>query len=98
MDFPILAIDLVRGSLELEQKARKCAHTACSGSCPRPASAVPRISSPLQPLCHLQMPTKRIRMRIHSGVRHSGSNSAGEHTKILKVRSREVATLSRFKE
>jgi hypothetical protein len=36
-------------------------------------------------------------MRICSGVRHSGSNNAGEHTKMLNARAREVATFSRFK-
>ena len=36
-------------------------------------------------------------MRICSGVRHSGSKSWGEQTRILKHFAREVATLSRFK-
>jgi hypothetical protein len=36
-------------------------------------------------------------IRICSGVRHSGSNSAGEHTKMLKAFAREVATFNRFK-
>jgi hypothetical protein len=35
---------------------------------------------------------------ICSGVLHSGSNSAGEHTKILNAFAREVATFNRFKE
>lgn len=34
---------------------------------------------------------------VCSGVRHSGSNNAGEHTKMLNVLAREVAILSRFK-
>src|SRR5258708_3227650 len=34
---------------------------------------------------------------ICSGVRHSGSKSAGEQTKMLKHRAREVATLSRLR-
>jgi hypothetical protein len=35
---------------------------------------------------------------ICSGVRHSGSNSAGEHTKMLSAFARDVATFNRFKE
>ena len=35
---------------------------------------------------------------IWFGARHSGSNKAGEHTKMLKHFAREVATLSRFNE
>jgi hypothetical protein len=31
------------------------------------------------------------------GVLHSGSNSAGEHTKMLNALAREVATFNRFK-
>jgi hypothetical protein len=34
---------------------------------------------------------------ICSGGQHSGSNNAGEHTKILKAFAREVATFNRFK-
>ena len=37
-------------------------------------------------------------MRICSGVLHSGSNNAGEHTKILNAFAREVATFKRFNE
>jgi hypothetical protein len=37
-------------------------------------------------------------MRICSGVRHSGSNNAGEQTKMLKHFAREVATFNRFNE
>jgi hypothetical protein len=34
---------------------------------------------------------------ISPGVLHSGSNSAGEHTKMLKHFARDVATFNRFK-
>ena len=34
---------------------------------------------------------------ICSGVRHSGSNRAGEHTRMLKHFARDVATFRRFK-
>jgi hypothetical protein len=37
-------------------------------------------------------------IRICSGVLHSGSNSAGEHTKILKAFARDVATFNLFNE
>jgi len=33
---------------------------------------------------------------ICSGVWHSGSNSAGEHTNMLKALAREAATFNRF--
>ena len=36
-------------------------------------------------------------IRICSGVRHSGSKSAGEQTRMLRHRAREVATLSRLR-
>jgi hypothetical protein len=37
-------------------------------------------------------------IRICSGVRRSGSNSAGEHTRIDRHFAREVATFNRFNE
>jgi hypothetical protein len=41
---------------------------------------------------------KAFAIRICSGVLHSGSNSAGEHTKILNAFARDVATFNRFSE
>jgi len=41
---------------------------------------------------------KAFAIRICSGVRHSGSNNAGEQTKILNDFAREVATFNRFNE
>jgi hypothetical protein len=41
---------------------------------------------------------KAFAIAIWSGVRHSGSKSAGEQTNMLKHFARDVATFNRFKE
>jgi len=57
-------------------------------TCPRRIQTLSAISKYLQ---------NAFAILICSGVRHSGSTSAGEQAKIFKAFARDVAKFSRFK-